>query len=364
MPNRMLHSSRHPHLRGPRPAPPRRQTRATRRAAFVLVVAGLFASLSCKPSSKVTVPQLLSPVVDADTPRLLEEIRRLSAVRSMRGKIDIQFLDTSFAKCGVAEKYKTADGTVTLQRPGQIFLVIQIPFIGSDVAQMTSDGEHFRVAVLQGDEKYKNFVRGTNNAVYPKLGGDGADADCGGDDKGKQMSARAVSALSSLRPQHVTDALMIRPPAEAGSGTLYAQTESFEEEPDTRARAKRGARVVRAYYILTELAPAGEGRAHILRRFWFDRIGEIRLARLQTYDGQGKVTTDVVYKDPKAFGEDARYRLPSRVELTRPQDRYSLRITYQAPEAVKLDQPYQSDIFDLKNSWNLPEVNLDERTRK
>jgi hypothetical protein len=343
---------------------PQSQSTRARIALLIFIIAGVLASNGCKPSSKVSVPQLLTPVVEADTSQLLEEINRLASVRSLRGKVDIQFLDTSFAKCGVAEKYKTADGTVTLQRPGQILLVIQVPFIGTDVAQMTSDGERFRVAVLQGEEKYKRFVRGTNNAVYPKLEADGAEPDCGDDNKNsKKMNVRAVSALSSLRPQHVTDALMVRPVAASGSNVIYAQTESFEEEPDARTVAKKGARVVRAYYMLVELSPQAEGRARVLRRFWFDRVGEIRLARLQTYDEQGKLTTDVVYKDPKAFGEDARYKLPSRVELTRPQDRYSLRITYQTPEAVKIDQPYPGDVFDLKNSWNLPDFNLDERNK-
>ncbi|HVF51060.1 MAG TPA: hypothetical protein VNA19_13280 [Pyrinomonadaceae bacterium] len=337
----------------------------TARAALLFIFAGLLFLSGCKTSSKVSVPQLLTPVVEADTPRLLEEINRLAAVRSLRGKVDIQFLDTSFAKCGVAEKYKTADGTVTLQRPGHILLVIQVPFIGTDVAQMTSDGEHFRVAVLQGEERYKRFVKGTNNAVYPKLEADGAEPDCGDDDNGKKsMNVRAVSALSSLRPQHVTDALMVLPVAAPDSNLIYAQTESFEEEADTRPKAKKGARVVRAYYMLVELRPEASGRARVLRRFWFDRVGELRLARLQTYDDAGRLATDVIYREPKAFGEGSRYNLPSRVELTRPQDRYSLRITYQTPEAVKIDQPYPADVFDLKNSWNLPEVNLDERTRK
>ena len=38
---------------------------------------------------------------------------------------------------------------------------------------MTSNGETFRVAVLQGDEKYRRFVKGTNSAIYEKLDGEG-----------------------------------------------------------------------------------------------------------------------------------------------------------------------------------------------
>ena len=69
--------------------------------------------------------------------------------------MDIVFEDTSFAEAGIAEKYKQADGQITVQRPGKIYLIIQVPFIAKDIAQMTSNGESFRVAVLQGDDKYR-----------------------------------------------------------------------------------------------------------------------------------------------------------------------------------------------------------------
>ncbi|MGH9903852.1 MAG: hypothetical protein ACRD68_18740, partial [Pyrinomonadaceae bacterium] len=90
--------------------------------AFILLVIASFVAVAaggCGTSSKVAVSPILTPLVEADTPRLLAEINRTAAVRSLRGKVDIQFLDTSFAECGIAEKYRTAEGTVTMQRPGQ-----------------------------------------------------------------------------------------------------------------------------------------------------------------------------------------------------------------------------------------------------
>lgn len=337
-------------------------------AYLVVCVSLMLLAGGCKTSSKVSVPQLLSPLAEADTPRLISEINRLATVRSLRAKVDIQFLDTSFAECGVAEKYRTAEGSVTLQRPGQVYLTIDGPF-GVNIAQMTSDGTQFRVAILRGDEKYKKFVKGTNAADYGKLSNGGA-VDCkegGGNNNNTAdaMGVRTVSALSSLRPQHFTDALLLLPAATPGANFTYAQTEDFVEEPDTRPTAKRGARVVRGYYLLVELVPVEADRARVTRRFWFDRVGgEVRLARVQTYDPRGQLTTDVVYKTPVNFGEAGTYKLPSQVELTRPQDRYSLRISYQAPDAVKLDQSYEGDVFDLKNSWSLPEVDLDAQKKE
>lgn len=354
-----------------------------RRAAVLVVCLALGGTSGCSGlkdkfvKNKVSIPPVIGPLVEADMAKLIAEANRSAAVRSLNGRIDVQFLDTSFAECGVAEKYRTADGTVILQRPGQIYLSIKAPF-GVKVVDMSSDGEHFWVAVFQGDEKYKRFVKGTNKAAYSRIdAGDGnalqlnasgttAPGPCGkdGDKQKSTMQRAAVSSLSGLRPQHFTDALMVRPVQAEGSDFVYSVAESFEEEPDTRPGARKGARIVRGYYILVELAPEGPNRARLLRRFWFNRVGELSLARVQNYDEAGKLITDVVYRAPRNFGaEGAQYKLPSEIELTRPQDRYSLRIAFQAPEEVKVDRPYDQDIFVLQNSSNLPEVNLDERKR-
>jgi hypothetical protein len=294
---------------------------------------------------------------------LIGEVNRLASVRSIRGKVDIEFQDTSFAESGVAEKYRTADGTLILQRPGQISLRIQAPFVGTNIAEMTSDGAQFRVAVLQGDEKYRRFVRGTNKAIYPKLPAENGTNKDGGSDKGKAPSEkRTVSVLSNLRPQHFTDALLIRPiVSREESGFVYSQSEFYAEEDDTRPRGKKGGRVVRGYFLLDELAPGGDGGVRLTRRFWFDRVGGIRLARLQTFDLNGKLITDVQYGEQKKFGEAGTVQLPVRVELTRPHDGYKLRLTYQSPEVVVMDRQYDPEIFQLENKWQLPEVDLDKR---
>lgn len=303
---------------------------------------------------QVGVPQLLTPLVDADMSTLIGEVNRLASLKSLHGKLDIQFQDTSFASAGIAEKYRSADADVTVQRPGKVYLVIQ--FAQVDIAQMSSDGEQFRVALLKGDEKYRKFVKGTNNATYGELKPNGTQ---GKQDKEKKAAGAAVSTLSNLRPQHLTDALLIRPilpPAE--SGLSYSQSEFYEEEPDSRPQ-KKGARVVRGYYLLEELAPVGPGEARLKRRLWFDRVGAIRLARVQTFDDRGLLETDIAYSAYQTLGEGQTARLPSHIELTRPKDQYKLSLSYQAPESVLIDKEYPADVFVLPNKWQLPEVDLD-----
>ena len=308
----------------------------------------------------VQTEKLLSPLVEATTPELVAAVNKLVSARSIRGKVDIQFEDTSFATSGLAEKYRTAGGSITLQRPASIYLVIEAPVVAADIAQMTSDGEHFRIAILKGDERYKKFVKGTNNAVYAKLEMDGKDQPAN-DKKGKPSSdVQAVNALSNLRPQHLTDALLLRPISASGSNLIYAQSEFFESEKDP-AKVYTNKRVVRGYYFLDELQPAGENSARLLRRFWFDRVGSIRLARLQSFDEKGALVNDVTYGDLVKFGAEGSALMPARVSVTRPQDHYKITITYQTPESATIGREYPADAFVLTNRWDLPEVDLDAK---
>ncbi|MCU1264439.1 MAG: hypothetical protein JWM21_757 [Acidobacteria bacterium] len=335
----------------------------TRPVLFALFLIGILSLSACSgiigklARKQVGVPQLLTPLVDANTSQLIAEVNRLAAVKSIHGKLDIQFQDTSFASSGIAEKYRSADANITVQRPGKVYLVIQFALV--DIAQMTSDGEHFRVALLKGDEKYRRFVKGTNNATYGEIKTGQPTRKI---DKGKMVPGEAVSTLSNLRPQHLTDALLVWPiPPPAESGLLYAQSEFYEEEPDSRPQAKKGARVVRSYYLLEELAPTHAGETRLKRRIWFDRVGTIRLARLQTFDERGLLDTDVSYSAEKAIGGDTTASLPTKIELTRPKDQYKVSLTYQAPESVSIDKEYTPQVFVLENKWQLPEVDLDAK---
>jgi hypothetical protein len=121
---------------------------------------------------------------------------------------------------------------------------------------------------------------------------------------------------------------------------------------------------MRGYYLLEELSEPKDGEIHLLRRFWFDRVDKVRLARLQTFDGKGQIITDVSYFDEKPIGNAETAVLPSRLELTRPKDKYKLSLTYQDPLSVELNREYRPEAFVLQNKWGLPEVDLDAEKNK
>src|SRR4051812_33296111 len=165
---------------------------AKSKLAITTVLMALLLGSGCSlVHKKVETEKLLTPLSNATTPDLIAAVNKLVGVQSIHGLVDIQFEDTSFATSGLSEKYRTVPGSITLQRPGKIYLNIQAPVVASDIVQMTSDGEHFRIAILKGDEKYRKFVKGTNSAVYAKLDMDGAPKV--GD---KNSETQAVNTLS------------------------------------------------------------------------------------------------------------------------------------------------------------------------
>ena len=309
---------------------------------------------------------------DQKTPRLLKtetvsqsdlmnEINRFASVNSMRAKIDLKFEDNSFAEFGSKEVYRQAPGEIVVQRPGKILLKVQVPLINSDVAQMTSDGQTFRVAILQdgGTGKNKKFVKGTNNADYSRLQKklDAAEVE------NSKKAKNSVNAFANLRPQHFTDAMLVRPTDEAN---IYTESTIFQTEEDESLDKRSPVRkVMRGYYLLDEISKQADGSLKIARRFWFDRVGGIRLARQQIFNTSGEIESDIVYGKQGNLTNTGNYaNLPLEILVTRPLDKYAMKLTYQAPEAVTIGNKFPDAAFVLQNTWNLEEVDLDKKLQE
>ncbi len=322
----------------------------------VILVAAAF-SFGCIKVKQDKATARLLKVEDASQAQLMSEIDRYARVDSMRAKMDLSFEDNSFAEFGSKEVYRQADGEVVVQRPGMILLKVQVPIIKSDVAQMTSDGAQFRVAILQdgGSGKYKKFIKGTNTADYSKLQKTLSN-EAGGD---ATVAKENLNAFSNLRPQHFTDAMLVRP---TSPEYVYAQSTIYEVEEDRTVQKKSPIRTVtRGYYLLDEYAKAGDS-LKIIRRFWFDRVGTVRLARQQIFDAAGEIESDIVYgKEGNLTASGGYANLPLEIQVTRPKERYSMKLTYQTPEDVLIGHRFPADAFVLKNTWKLEEVDLDQK---
>jgi hypothetical protein len=326
-------------------------------AIALTITAGFSACTIVKKQSKT--PTLLK-TENATQADLMKEVDRFASVNSMRAKMDLKFEDNSFAQFGSKEEYRTADGEVVVQRPANILLKVQVPVIKTDVAQMTSDGSTFRVAVLNcgGGSKCKKFIKGTNTADYSKL-----EKNLDENDMGSGAALKNVSSFVNLRPQHFTEALLVRP---IDPAKVYVVSTIFQiEDDDTQAKKNPLRQVMRGYYLLDELTKQNDGGLRISRRFWFDRVGGIRLARQQIFDAKSEIESDIIYGKQGNLTDTGNYNnLPLRIQVTRPKEKYTMSLTYQTPELVTIGKTYPAAAFVLQNTQGLEEVDLDQKLQQ
>jgi hypothetical protein len=297
---------------------------------------------------------------EASKQQLTAEINRFAQIKSMRAKMSLKFEDNSYAELGSKEVFISADGDLVVQRPSNIFL--KISGFGVSVAQMTSNGENFRVAILYdgGSGKNKKFVKGTNSTDYSALKKKIENSDFNGEDAKFKKNA---SAFANVRPQHITDAVLVSP---IDANKIYIQSTISQIETDeTKDKKSKLRNVVRGYYLFDELAKTADGELKIMRRFWFDRVAGIRLARQQLFDSKGEIESDIVYgKEGYLAGNADLGMLPMRISVTRPKDNYTMSLSYDSPESVIIGAPFPLEAFNLPNSWELEEVDLDQKLRE
>jgi outer membrane lipoprotein-sorting protein len=253
------------------------------------------------------------PALEASVSELVEKVQTLSAsVQTLNLTVDLEPTAGSIYS-GVIKEYHDVKGFILVQRPALIRLQGQAPVVRTNIFDMASNGEEFRVYI----PSKQKFIVGKTNLRRP-----------------------AKNALENLRPQHILDALLI-PPIDS------AREKDFREEAEENGRR---------YYVMTFLAAYAEGELSLSRKVWFDRA-TLEIARLQFYGPGGAYLEDVRYSEYQDF-EGVKY--PSRIELSRPAEDYRLTITILK---ASFNQPIEQEKFELKkpDSAQLVELSLASR---
>lgn len=294
-----------------------------------------------------SIPQPLTPVADADFDALLTHLKPFTEVESMRAtRISMKFVDVE-----AGERYRgAADATVVLKRPSNVRLIIQVPVTKSKLAEMVSDTDHFKVAIYY--DKYKRFLLGTNDADYSRWR-----------EKLQGKKEAQQSGFINARPFHFTDALLVRPLQIGQPGLVYNVQEELSEEPDTRPGAKKNARVIRSFYVVSEMqiTDTTKNIGVLKRRFWFDRNSDLLLKRQQVFDAKGRLITDIHYSNYLKLNSDSQILRPSVIEVRRPYDKYSAELNFLADSTEFNVEDLPATAFVLENDQKLPETNLDKQ---
>jgi hypothetical protein len=199
---------------------------------------------------------------------------------------------------GEIDEYKNIRAFVLIRKPSMFRLIGLMPVMGSRVFDMVTDGKEFKVHFPTKNK----LVVGKND-----------------------MNRPSTKKLENIRPQHLLDALVVRPISADERPVL----ENHTDEAD-------------AFYIVHVLQGRG-ANLKLARNLWFERVG-LRLARQVIFDDKGDIVTDARYEDYKVSHAIA---FPHTITIMRPADEYGVKLTVQKLELNK-------DLEDEKFALTIP----------
>lgn len=275
-----------------------------------IVIAGV--SSGCAVSRKTVVAPLASqPVLTATKQQLIDRYNRTaSAVQTVTAAVRMSPTAGS-ALSGVIENYRRVNGYILAARPASIRVIGQAPVIAKDIFDMASDGENFHIFIPSKNE----FIEGPSD-----------------------LHRTSKRPIENLRPQHLLEAL-IWPQIEPGAPVLFEQND-----------------ILPARYYVLAVARIGPQGWELDRKIWFDR-SNLQIARMQIYDPQGALVSDVQTKDWQAAGGTD---YPRDVLIDRPVDDYRLDI---AITQLTLNQTIGADRFHLTQPQGTQLVRLGDEAK-
>lgn len=262
-------------------------------------------------TTKVAPSLAPAPAMEASADDLVARVNALEdKIRTLTATVDFEPTAGSVYS-GVIKEYHDVKGFILIKRPALIRVIGQAPVIRTNIFDMVSDGETFRLNI---PPKHK-FVVGSTALTRP-----------------------AKNPLENMRPQHFLDALLIP--------RLEPTRERFSYEEAEEGNRK--------YYVLSIFEPASAGPMFPERKIWFDRA-DLEITRLQLYGPRGSYVEDVQYSDYQDF-QGTRY--PARMQIARPLDDYAMVITVQkatfnqeiTPDKFQLMKPANAELVELGQS--------------
>lgn len=172
----------------------------------------------------------------------------------------------------------------------------------------------------------------------------------------KDPRIEQAGGLVNMRPQHITEAFLIKPIVDKELTFIeQVKLESELLEPGKKKRL-----VERTYYVLYVLERTTEEKLKLRHKFWFDRTQDnTPLVRQQIFENGGGVLTSEVSYANWFQPSDSSIRWPLDVTINRREDGYRLRLQIEK-DSLEINGQMSAATFILENTEKLKELNVDE----
>jgi outer membrane lipoprotein-sorting protein len=214
---------------------------------------------------------------------------RDAAIRTLQASVMVT-ATTGGERTGKEKTYTSFRGYVFLQKPSDLRVILQLPFVGSTAMDMVSDGEKFTLDI---PPRHTAYV-GTNTVSKPSANG-----------------------LENLRPSVFTDSLLI-----PGISPDEYVTRTESTRIVTPARGRRDAVEEPDYDLQVQRVKEGHD-LKLERVVHFSRVTLLPFQQ-DVYDEHGQVVTQALYENYQADAGGALQ--PRSITISRPLDQYTLRL--------------------------------------
>jgi len=294
--------------------------RIFRPAALVLTLALLPLS-GCLIRTERQVTRVSTATLQDATLEQLEAIINNEAARlqTFVATVDIDF-SAGGAKKGKVTDYTQVSGYILVRKPENMRMVVKAPVVRTNLVDMVSNGTNFKLSVPSKNE----FFVGSNQIAKP-----------------------SDQPLMNLRPQHILDALLLKPFDPETEIAVLEQSTKIVKDTKTHKNAEE------ANYVVLVIEKDARG-SYLSRKIVFSRV-DLLPHEQYVYDRQAELVTYARYDN---FADHGGLMFPEIIDIQRPIEEYAFRLTV---EKLRLNEPLQDDQFVLNQPAGSKLVNLDEQ---
>lgn len=277
----------------------------------------------CLFRSSRNVPRTLTtaPLKEATLPQLLAVINTSAdKLHTLKADVNID-ASTGGEKKGKVTDYREVSGYVLVRKPGMLRMIGLVPVVRNRLFDMVSNGTSFELSIPPTSK----FYVGSN----------------------QQTGKPSSQPLENLRPQHIFDALLLRPIDPENEIAVLENSTEMVRDPKTHKQA------IAPDYVVVVIR-RDEQSWYLSRKIVFSRM-DLLPHEQYIYNRKGAVATFADYED---FADHGGIMFPSRIEIQRPIEEYAITLNV---TKLTLNEPLTDQQFVLTQPPGSKLINVDNR---
>jgi len=289
---------------------------------LLLVTALTLDGCGLRTSHPIKMRASTAALKDASLDQLVQSINSNAArLSSLKASVDIDSSVLEQKRDKVIDNPQVA-GYILMRKPEMLRMWGLVPVVRSHMFDMVSNGRNFELAIPPKNK----FIVGSN----------------------RQPAKPAPQPMENLRPQHISDALLLKPIDLEKETPVMEHSTEIVKDPKTHKDAEQA-----AYTVL--VIDKDEAGAYLSRKIVFSRT-DLLPHEQYIYDRMGRLVTFARYEN---FNNYTTIMFPGIVSIQRPIEGYSITLSI---TKMDVNVPLTDEQFTLTQPPGSQLINLDTQS--